>query len=167
MRELKIEKVNLNIGTGGDQNRLEKGMKLLEKITERKPVKTKTQKRVPSWGIRPGLPIGCKVTLRRNKAQEVLKNLLDAADYSLSESCFDENGNVAFGLKEYIDIPGIKYDPEIGAMGLQVTVTLERKGHRIKKRKIQKKKIPSKQRISKSEAMDFIKNNYNVKVGEE
>ena len=136
MKEIKIEKVTLNIGAGKDQNILKKGLKLLKTISDATPIKTITNKRIPGWGIRPGLPIGCKVTLRKQKATEILKNLLKAKESTLNKRQFDENGNVSFGVGEYIDIPKVKYDPDIGIIGLEVCVTLERAGYRIKKRKI-------------------------------
>ena len=134
-RNIKINKVTLNIGAGKDQAKLDKGIKLLKSITNANPVKTITSKRIPGWGLRPGLPIGCKVTLRRKNAVDVLKRLIQAKDNNLRESQFDHNGNIAFGIEEYIDIPGVKYDPEIGIIGLEVCVTLERNGFRIREHK--------------------------------
>jgi large subunit ribosomal protein L5 len=167
MREIRIEKVTLNIGAGKDQNKLEKGILLLKKITGIDPVKTSTSKRIPTWGIRPGLPIGCKLTLRKGNAEEVLKRLLEAKDNKLEPRQFDKEGNLAFGLNEYIDIPEVKYDPKIGVMGLEVCVTFKRAGFRIKKRRIMKKKIPTKHRITAEETMDFMKEKFNVKIGED
>jgi len=164
MRDIRIEKVTLNIGAGKNQDRLERAFTLLKRISNREPVKTTTQKRINAWGLRPGLPIGCKVTLRKKEAEEILKRLLEAKEFQLKESCFDVNGNMAFGLTEYIDIPGMKYDPEIGAMGLQVCVTLTRPGYRIKCRKIQKKKIPSHHKVGKNEAIKFMESNYKVQL---
>ena len=163
-RNIKINKVTLNIGAGKDQAKLEKGIILLKSITNVSPIKTVTSKRIPGWGLRPGLPIGCKVTLRRKNAIEVLKRLIQAKDNNLRESQFDDNGNIAFGIEEYIDIPGVKYDPEIGIMGLEACVTLERNGFRIKRRKISKKKIPKKDTITKQEAIDFMKKEFNIKL---
>ena len=65
MQEVRIEKVTLNIGAGRDQARLEKGITLIKSITGIPPVKTITNKRFMGWGLRPGLPVGCKVTLRK------------------------------------------------------------------------------------------------------
>jgi len=161
-RNIKIDKVTLNIGAGKDQAKLDKGMKLLKNITNVSPVKTVTSKRIPGWGLRPGLPIGCKVTLRRKNAVEVLRRLVQAKDNKLRESQFDPNGNIAFGIEEYIDIPGVKYDPEIGIMGLEVCVTLERNGFRIKRRRIAKKKVPKKHMITKQDAIDFMKKEFNI-----
>ena len=167
MKQIRIEKLTLNIGAGKDQNKLENGMKVLKSITGINPVKTFTQKRIPSWGLRPGLPIGCKITLRKEQAIEMMKKLLEARDNILKDGQFDDFGNIAFGIPEYIDIPTVKYDPKIGIMGLEVCITLQRPGFRIKKRRIKKKKIPKRHTIAKEEAIDFMQKNFNVKVGEE
>ncbi len=167
MRNIRIEKVTLNIGAGNDQTRLEKGLMLLKAITNTTPIKTITNKRIQEWGLRPGLPIGCKSTLRKNKVIEILPSLLEAVDNRLREKQFDDNGNIAFGIHEYIDIPGIKYDPKIGIIGLEVCVTLERPGYRIKRRRLLTRKIPAKHRISKQEAINFMTEHFNLKVGEE
>ena len=162
----RIEKVTLNVGAGKDQTRLEKGMAVLKMITGIEPLKTVTSKRIPTWGLRPGLPIGCKLTLRKNHAVEVLKRLLQAKDHKLVASQFDNAGNISFGIHEYIDIPGVTYDPKIGVLGLQVCVTLEKPGYRIKRRKLEQKKIPKKHAISKEEAMTFMQKSFNVRIGD-
>ncbi len=167
MRSILIEKVTLNIGVGKPGPELEKAMKLLEMITGSKPIQTKAKKRIPNWEIRPGLPIGCKVTLRRKKAEEMLSKLLDAIDKKLKVSNFDNEGNVAFGIREYFDIPGVKYNAEIGMMGLEAAVTFKRPGYRIKVRKIKRKKIPKKHRITKEETMKFLKEKFGVQILEE
>ncbi len=166
MKEIKIEKVTLNVGAGKEQTKLEKGILLLKNITGISPVKTFTNKRIPTWGLRPGLPIGCKLTLRKKRAEEILSRLLDAKDNKLSPHQFDKEGNIAFGIPEYIDIRDVKYDPKIGIIGLEVCVTLERPGFRIKRRGIMKRKIPNKHRITKEEAVEFIKKRFNVEVGD-
>ena len=166
MRQISIEKVTLNIGAGKDQTKLEKGMKLINSIADHTPVKTFTKKRIQEWGLRPGLPIGCKLTLRKKKALDLLKRLLEAKDNTLQVSNLDNEGNISFGINEYIDIPGVKYDPDIGIMGLQVCITLKRNGFRIKRRILKRHVIPKKHRIKKEEAIDFMKNTFNLKVGE-
>ncbi|HIG98066.1 TPA: 50S ribosomal protein L5 [Candidatus Woesearchaeota archaeon] len=164
MRQLRVAKITLNIGAGKSTEKLEKGLKLLKAITGITPVKTFTNKRIPTWGLRPGLPIGCKLTLRKAGSIELLKRLIQARDNRLIESQFDGEGNVAFGIPEYIDIPGANYDPLIGIMGMEVCVTLERPGYRVKRRKIMKKRIPGKHRISKQEAIDFMREKFGVMV---
>ncbi len=166
MQQLRIEKVTLNIGAGKDQTKLEKGIVLIKAITGIEPVKTITQARIPSWGLRPGLPIGCKLTLRKQPALEVLKRLLQAKENKLKPTQFDAYGNISFGIQEYIDIPGVEYDPKIGIMGLQVCVSLEKPGYRIKRRKLKQKKLPRKHAVNRDEAITFMKTQFKIAVGE-
>lgn len=167
MTNVRIGKVTLNIGAGKDQNKLEKGMKLLKDITNLRPIKTITQKRIPSWGIRPGLPIGCKITIRKEKAKDMLIRLLYAKNNALNEKQFDKSGNISFGVPEYIDIKDAKYDPEIGIIGLEVCITLEKPGYRIKRRRIKKKKIPLRHQVKKDEAINFMKKEFNIEIKKE
>ena len=167
MRQIRIEKVTLNIGAGKDPNMLQKGTKLLESITGIPPVKTITNKRIASWGLRPGLPIGCKITIRGKKAKELLKRLLDARDNTLNDSNFDKHGNISFGIPEYIDIPGVKYDPDIGIIGLMTSITLKRPGFRIKRRKLRKCKIPKAHKITKEDSIEYFEKELNIKLSRE
>ena len=163
MKEIKIEKLTLNIGVGEAGDKLEHAFNLMKRITNRKPVKTYAKKRVPNWNIRPGLPIGVKVTIRGKEAEELLKRLLQAVD-KIKMSQFDENGNLSFGIKEYIHIPGVKYDPNIGIYGMDVCVTLERPGYRIKRRRYLNRKVGKKHKITKEEAAKFFEDKFGVKV---
>ena len=166
MKQISVEKITLNIGAGKDQAKLEKGIKLISHIAGHNPVKTFTKKRIQEWGLRPGLPIGCKLTLRKKMAIELLKRLLEARDNVLQPTNLDNEGNVSFGIKEYIDIPGVKYDPDIGIMGLQVCITLKRNGFRVKYRSLKRHQIPKRHRIPKEDAIEFMKNMFNLKLGE-
>lgn len=167
MRKISVGKVTLNIGAGKSQDKLEKGLKLLEIMSGAKPVKTVTNKRIAAWGLRPGLPIGCMVTLRGNSAKELLKRMLSAKDNKLGEKQFDDFGNVSFGVPEYIDVPGVDYKPEIGILGFQVCVTLVRPGFRIKTRKLRKGKMHHSHLIKRQDAIDFMRSEFKVKIGEE
>ncbi len=164
MKSIRIEKLTLNIGSGKDQTKLTKGMQIIQILTGIEPIKTITNKRIAAWGLRPGLPIGCKLTLRKDPAQKLLVRLLAAKENSLIPDNFDALGNVSFGIHEHIDIPGVTYDPKIGIMGLQVCVTLERPGYRIKRRKMAPKKIAKNHLITREESMQFFKNNYHIRV---
>lgn len=163
MKQIKVEKVTLNIGAGKDAKLLEKGVKLITGLTGIAPVKTITQKRIPGWGLRPGLPIGCKLTLRGKQAQELIPRLLAAKDNLLSPKNFDDAGNISFGIPEYIDIEGATYDPEIGIIGLQACITLTRPGYRIRVRSIRPQKL-KKQRIVRNEAVSFMQEKFKTKV---
>jgi len=164
MRNIIVQKLTLNIGTGKDQVALEKAEKLLGAITNVKPVRTITQKRIAAWGLRPGLPIGAKVTLRHDKAQALIPRLLYSKENKLALNNFEDNGNVSFGIKEYIDVRDVKYDPEIGSMGLQCSITLERPGSRIKRRKVMKRVVPVSHRVSKDDAITFMKEKFKAIV---
>lgn len=167
MRQIRIGKVTLNIGAGKDQKVLEKGLRLLKNITGIEPVKTKTTKRLQAWGLRPGLPIGTKITLRGKAAEDMIPRLLYAKDDVLDESCFDDYGNISFGIPEYVNIKDAKYDTEIGMMGLQASITLTRPGFRVKKRRLKNRKLPVHHEISQEEGIKFMKQKYGLKTGEE
>jgi len=164
MQVPRIEKVVVNIGCGESGEKLRRAEKLLQKLVNKKPVRTISRHKIPSWGIKKREPIGCKVTLRGKDAEEFLKRAFIAKDNQIKKSNFDEYGNFSFGIHEYIDFPGIKYDPDIGIFGMDICVSLERPGFRIKRRRIKKSKIPSRNRISKEEAIEFIKNKFKVKI---
>ncbi len=164
MRAIRVEKVTVNMGVGATGDELDRAKTILEKITGAKAVETICKVKQPAWDIRPGLPIGVKVTLRKQKAAVFLKNALSAKNNALSARNFDRTGNFAFGIKEHIDLPGIKYDPKLGIRGLDVLVTLERPGYRIKRRKQLPAGVGPTHRIQRDEAMDYVKNTFGVEV---
>lgn len=161
MREIKIEKVVLSVGGTGDY--LNRGHKLLEIISKKKPSKTTSRKRIPTFGVRPGLETGTVVTLRKD-AEEILKRLLISIENKLKTKQISEN-NFSFGIHEYIEIPGMEYQREIGIMGLDVTVVFKRAGRRVRLRKIKGSKIPKKQIITKEEIINFMKNKFGTRFG--
>jgi large subunit ribosomal protein L5 len=169
MQQIQIEKLTLNMGTGGPGVELEKALKLLTMVTGKKPIETKAgpSMRIPTWGVRPGLALGAKVTLRGKEATELLKRLLVAIESTIPGNKFDVHGNFSFGVPEYIDIPGTKYDASIGIIGFEVAVTLKRPGFRIKRRRIRKTRIPTKHKISKEQAMQFAEKEFGIKTHEE
>ena len=162
MRTVKVEKVTLNIGAGANPDDVKKAIKLIETISGKKAVQTYGSKRIPTWDVRPGLPLGAKVTVRGTEAVELLKRLLKAVENKLKESQFTQNG-FSFGIKEYIEIPEVRYDPELGIIGLDVCVTLTRPGARIAKRKVLRKSL-KKQSVSKEDAINYAKENLEVNV---
>ncbi len=164
MQKPRIEKVVVNIGVGESGERLGKAEQLLELLTGRKSVRTVTTHKIPTWNLRGGEPIGCKVTLRGGEADEFLKKSFEAVDGRLFYSNFDSLGNLAFGVSEYIDFPGVKYDPDIGIFGFNVCATIKRPGFRVKTRKLNKSRIPPKSAITADEAIELIKEKFGVEV---
>jgi large subunit ribosomal protein L5 len=160
MREVKIEKIVFNVGGTGAE--LEKGVKLLQMICPgRKESKMKSTKRIPTLGVRPGLEVGAVITVRKD-IKEVLTKMLFAVDKKLRKKQISNN-NFSFGVKEYLEVPGMEYNREIGMMGFDVTVVFKRTGRRVGQRKIRKSKVPEKQRVTKEEIIKFMEANYSVK----
>ena len=162
MREIRIEKVTLNVGCGSDQDKLKRAQKLLQSLTDQKPLITRTRRRT-TFGMARKKPIGVKVTLRKDKALNFLRDALQAVDNELKESQINDD-NFSIGIKEYIDLPKANYDPDVGILGMDVCVTLERPGYRVKKRKIKKSRIGKKHLITKTETIEWLKNKFGVKI---
>jgi len=161
MQTIKIEKIVLSIG--GTADNLEKGFKLIQKISGKTPMKRKSNKRIPSFGVRPGLEVGVMVTIRGKQGAELLKRLLGAIENTLKKKQIAEN-SFSFGIKEYIEIPNMEYLREVGIIGLDVSVTFVRPGKRVIRKKIKRGKLPQKQNISKEEIIEFMKKNFNTNI---
>jgi large subunit ribosomal protein L5 len=164
MREIRIEKVVLNMGVGEGGDKLAKAESVLERITGQKPIRTYAKSTIRDWGLKKGSPIGCKVTLRKRGAEEVLDRLFEAIERRVKKGSFDGRGNFSFGIKEHIDIPGITYDPAVGIFGMDVCVSLCRPGFRVKWRRRGSHRIPPKHLITREEAIDFVAEKFKVKV---
>ena len=164
MLKPRIDKVvvNLNVGKSGEP--LEKANSVLKEITGQTPVKRKAKKTIRDFGIREGESIAVVVTLRKQKAVDFLKKILPVVDNKVAKRAFDELGNFSFGLKEHIEIPGVKYDPEIGIFGMDVCVAVNRPGQRIKIRRKQKQSIGPKHLLTPEESIVFIKQTLGVEI---
>lgn len=160
MRTVKLEKVSLNIGGTGDK--LERGFRLLEVLSGKKPVKVKATKRIPTWGVRPGLEVGTKVTLRGEDAKRILLKLLPALENTIKEKQIRPNF-LSFGIHEYIEIPGVEYIREVGIMGLEATAVFVRAGKRIERKKIKSGKAKNID-VSVEEIAEFMQKNFKVKI---
>lgn len=160
----RIEKVTVNISVGKAGEPLEKAVKILEQMANQKPVRIPAKKTVKGFGIQRGEPIACAVTLRKEKAKEFLRKALQAVGNVLSETKFDEYGNFSFGIKEHIDVPGTRYYPELGIVGMDVCVTVARPGLRVRERRISRGKIGSGHRLTRDEAIQFIRETFGVKI---
>ncbi|MBU2523538.1 MAG: 50S ribosomal protein L5 [Nanoarchaeota archaeon] len=166
MKKVRLEKVTLNCGAGTEPRRIEKAVKLLELISGGKAKTIVTNKRIPAFGVRPGLKLGCKITIRGKNKMNLLKRLLEAIGNKLAPRQINP-GSFSFGIKEYIEIPGVAYQRDIGLLGLDVCVTLTRPGARIERKKINKGKIPLRNKITKEDTIKFMEDNFNTEFGDE
>ncbi len=164
MRRIYLEKVALNMGVGKSGDAIETGKKCLEQISGKKPNTRAARKTFRDWGVRKGEPIGVAVTSRGKDAVALLKRLLEAKGNTVNGRSFDDFGNFSFGIGEHIDIPGVKYDPQIGILGLDVSVTLARPGYGVRKRSKHKARVGKRHVITREEAKNYIKTEFGVDV---
>lgn len=165
MRRISIGKVVINIGVGKSGEAVERARRVLEQITTQKPSQRKAKKSIRDFGTHKGEPIGLVVTTRgQERCKELLVRLLTAREKKMNASSFDDRGSVSFGLKEHIEIPGIRYDPEIGIWGMNVSVLLERPGYRVSRRLRKTGSLGKGHVVSKEEAMEFFRNEFGVNI---
>jgi large subunit ribosomal protein L5 len=139
---------------------------VVEMVTGQKPVQTISKVINRDLAIRKGMPLGCKVTLRGETAEDFLNRALDIRERNIQEYSFDKEGNMSFGIADYTDFPGMKYDPEIGIFGMDVSVVLRRMGNRITERSVLRRKIPKGHRMNRTEAVQFMKERFGIEVVE-
>ena len=132
MQVPKITKITLNMGLGeavGDKKIVDNAMNDMALICGQKPVMTRARKSVAGFKIREGWPIGCKVTLRRERMYEFLDRLISVAiprvrDFrGISGKSFDGNGNFSMGVREQIIFPEVEYDKIDALRGMDITIT--------------------------------------------
>lgn len=164
MRDVRLVKAVVNIGVGDAGERLLKAEKVLGMVTGRKPVRTVAKSTNRDLGIRRGMQIGVKVTLRGKDAAEFVKKAFWIRENRIAEWSFDPEGNFSFGIQDYTDFPGMKYDPEIGIFGLDVCASIGRRGQRVARRRLTRRRVPSYHRVSKKEGMEFVKKTFGVEV---
>jgi len=128
----RLEKITLNMGVGEasqDKKKVQTAAEEMALIAGQKPVITKAKKSIAQFKLREGMPIGCKVTLRRERMYEFLDRLVTVAmprirDFrGLNPKSFDGHGNYAMGLKEQIIFPEISYDQIDKVRGMDIIVT--------------------------------------------
>ncbi|HDQ07236.1 MAG TPA: 50S ribosomal protein L5 [Methanoculleus sp.] len=164
MRELYVDKVVVHMGVGESGEKLVKAENIMTQVTGQPPVRAFAKRTQPAFGVRKGQPIGCRVTLRGDRAETFVQTALGILENTISATQFDATGNFSFGIEEHTDFPGQSYDPMIGIYGMDVSVVLERKGIRIARRALQEKKLPTKQRVTKDDAVAYVKEAFNVEV---
>ncbi len=156
MRDVRLDKVVINIGTGNDEAKQANAKRLLELITGRKPVDERSKRRIPAFKISPGTKIGAYVTVRRG-TEQLAKRLLDAVDNRVKQGSISNN-TASFGIREYIDISGVKYDPKIGMLGMNVNLSFKRPGTRVSIRKIKPGRVAKSQAVvAPAEIEEYLK----------
>lgn len=164
MMEPRVEKLVVNIGVGEAGEKLAKAEKVLMMITKHKAIRTISKTTNKDLGIRWGMPLGCKVTLRKKAAEEFLKQAFYVKDNKIASYSFDPNGNFSFGITDFTDFPGQKYNPEIGIFGMDVSVVVARPGRRVSIRDRAPRKIPHSHRLTRKETIDWLKKRFGVEV---
>jgi large subunit ribosomal protein L5 len=163
MKNIAISKVVINIGVGRSGEPVEKAKRALNVLTGQRPKVCGAKNTVRDFGIHKGEPIGAMVTLRRDKAVEFIKRVIAAKGNVIKASSFDDFGNLSIGIHEHIDIPGTRYDPEIGIFGMDVCMALSRPGYRISRRR-NKSSIGKNHRIKREDAIGFLKQSFGVEI---
>ena len=164
MKKPYLEKIVLNIGVGGGGEELEKAVGVINQITGQVPLKTLSKVNVKEFNLRIGRPIGCKITIRGNEAEKLLKRLLIVNNNKILRKSFDNFGNFAFGIDEHIKIPQTEYEASIGLWGLDVCGRITRPGMSVKCRRKARSKIPKRHYVSRMEAQYFLKQNFGVDI---
>ena len=157
VQQPRIEKVVVNLCTGQAGEPLQKARTVLESVTGHKACQRRAKRTVREWEIRKGEPIAVMVTLRKDDANAFLKRAVYALGNRLKKSSFDGQGNFAFGIREHIELPGVRYDPNIGIFGMDVCVTMKKTGYRVKRRRKLKSEVGKAQRITPEESMAYVK----------
>jgi large subunit ribosomal protein L5 len=164
MLKPKIEKVVVNISVGKSGEPLERAVKVLKEITGQTPCKRKAKTSIRDFGVRKGESIACIATLREDDAVDFLKKALPVVDNKIPRKSFDGQGNFSFGLKEHIELPGVRYDPDVGIFGMDICVSMARPGYRVKNRRKRKAKIGSKHVLTPEESMVFARDTLGVEI---
>ena len=168
MNQLRITKVCVNIGVGEGGERLVNAENVLEMVTGVKPQRTLGRIQNRDLKVRVGAPIGCKATMRRQEdIKAFLASAFDCRENTIPSWNFDREGNLSFGVRDYTDFPGQKYDPDIGIFGMDSTAVLERPGHRVSRRRRAKSKVGMKHRVSADEPRAWFVENFNITILEE
>ena len=159
MRNIRIEKLVINISVGEAGDKVTNAAKVLKDLTGQEPVISTAKFTIRSFGVRRGEKIACHTTVRGEKALDILERGLKVKEFELKKTSFSQSGNFGFGIQEHIDL-GIRYDPSCGIYGMDFYVVLNRPGSRVSKRKRCRSRVGSFNRISADDAKEWFKQKF-------
>jgi len=163
MRNLRIEKLVINICVGESGDKLIRAGKVLQQLTTQNGVHGKARLTVRTFSIRRNEEISVYTTVRGPKARQILDLALKVKEYELNARNFSDTGCFGFGIDEHIDL-GIKYDPAVGIYGMDIYVQLTRPGYRITKRRAKVGHIGRPHRVTKEDAIKWFQTEFDGTV---
>merc|ERR1711865_839306 len=163
MRELKVDKLIINIAVGEAGDRLTKAVRVLQQLSDQQPVENKARYTVRTFGIRRNEKIATHVTIRGEKAMYLIERGLKITDYEISAKHFSDTGNFGFGVNEHIDL-GLKYDPQTGIYGMDFFIVLKRAAYNVQKKKAKRGRIGVSHRVTKEDAMEWVRQTFNADI---
>merc|ERR1712216_559747 len=163
MRKVVCDKLIINIAVGESGDRLTKAVRVLQQLSDQTPVENTARYTVRTFGIRRNEKIACHVTVRGQKAMDLIERGLKITDYEISAKHFSESGNFGFGVNEHIDL-GLKYDPATGIYGMDFFIVLKRAAFRVSKKKIKRGRIGPSHRVTRDDAMEWVRQTFNAEI---
>jgi large subunit ribosomal protein L5 len=163
-RAIRVIKIVVNAGVGESGENRTKAERVLQMVTHQKPVPTRSHSTNRDFGIRKGQEIGAKVTLRGATAVDFLTRAFEARDRQLDVDSIDRSGNFSFGIADYTDFTGMKYDPQIGIHGMDIAVEVGRAGYRVRARRVRARPIPRSIRATAAETRAYLERQFHVNI---
>merc|ERR1711934_311811 len=163
MRKVYCDKLVINIAVGESGDRLTKAVRVLQQLSDQTPVENVARHTVRTFGIRRNEKIATHVTVRGDKAIDLIERGLKITDYEISQRHFSESGNFGFGVNEHIDL-GLKYDPGTGIYGMDFYIVLCRAGFRVSRKKSRKGRVGPSHKITKAEALEWVRTKFQAEI---
>merc|ERR1712171_22213 len=159
MRKVQCDKLIINIAVGESGDRLTKAVRVLNQLSDQTPVENKARYTVRTFGIRRNEKIATHVTIRGEKAMDLIERGLKITDYEISQRHFSQTGNFGFGVNEHIDL-GLKYDPGTGIYGMDFFIVLCGPGFRVSRKKRKNGRVGLNHKITKAEAIEWVRTKF-------